>query len=238
MTSITPVFTELRRIEDGGLAAGLQVDALGVERRGAQGDVKLVQVSIGDGVTVLTAKTYGWMKIPPGTISRVILVADTTGDLVLDLWRRNLSAGLPASVADTITASDKPQLSSAQVLDKTSFSGWSLNSVDCDYLYFHVDSASSIKQVTVTLYIGVNETVEVVLPAILDDTELHVPAVWTAAVSLPTIGSASAASSPSLVAVITVPFIGPSVLHPPVVWTGVTTPQLGPTSVLYLPAVS
>ena len=68
---------------------------------------------IDDGGSVIATGIKGDLEIPFGcTIQAVTLLADQTGSIVIDIWKDSYAA-YPPTVADTITASAKPTLSSA-----------------------------------------------------------------------------------------------------------------------------
>ncbi len=78
------------------------------------------------------------------------LVADASGSIVLDIWRDSYG-NFPPTVADTITCTEKPTLSSAQKAQDVSLSSWSADINAGDVLAINVDSAATVKQVTLTL---------------------------------------------------------------------------------------
>jgi hypothetical protein len=63
-----------------------------------------------------------------------------SGSAVVDLWVDSY-ANYPPTVADTITASAKPTLSSAQKAEDTTLTGWSPTLAAGDYIAGIVDSA-------------------------------------------------------------------------------------------------
>lgn len=73
-----------------------------------------------------------------GVIVGVYLMADTAGDLVLDIWK--LAAGsYPPTVADTITASAKPTLSGADFYFDSTLTGWTTAVSIGDQWRFYID---------------------------------------------------------------------------------------------------
>ncbi len=119
-----------------------------------------VNFTLGDGVSVIPAGTHGYLPIPfAATITDWTLFADVSGSLVLDIWK-DTYANAPPTAADTITASAKPSLSAAQKATSNILTGWSTTVADGDVLAFNVDSATTIKQLTVSLGLlaGANES--------------------------------------------------------------------------------
>jgi hypothetical protein len=79
------------------------------------------------------------------------IVADQTGSIVVDIWSDSY-ANFPPTVADTITTSEKPTLSSAVKNTDTSLNsgnGWTLT--QGNWLRFNVDSISTCTRVTIKL---------------------------------------------------------------------------------------
>lgn len=86
------------------------------------------------------------------TITAVTLLADQTGSIVIDLWK-DTYANFPPTVADTITASAKPTLSSAVKSQDTTLTGWTTSIAAGSVLRINVDSASTLTRVTLSLKI-------------------------------------------------------------------------------------
>lgn len=84
------------------------------------------------------------------TISSVVILANQSGSIVFDIWRDDIG-NFPPTVADTITAADKPTLSAAQTYTNATLSGWTLNANANDTLRFNVDSVSGISRVTLAV---------------------------------------------------------------------------------------
>jgi len=80
------------------------------------------------------------------------LLADPSGSIVIDIWKSTYT-NLPAEVADTITASAKPTLSSAQKSEDATLTGWTKTLNAGDWLYIYVDSATTVEFVTLSLVV-------------------------------------------------------------------------------------
>jgi len=86
-----------------------------------------------------------------GTIISAALGAPVeTGSIVIDIWK-DTDANFPLTVADTICASAKPTLSSAQNMLDATLTGWTKTFSAGDWLVLNVDSCTSITNVTLTL---------------------------------------------------------------------------------------
>jgi len=93
----------------------------------------------------------GFMEMPfGGVITQVALLADVVGSAVVDVWK-DTYANYPPTVADTICASAKPTLSSAQKYLDSTLTGWTKTFAEGDVFGFNVDSASTVKQVTISI---------------------------------------------------------------------------------------
>lgn len=78
------------------------------------------------------------------------LVADQSGSIVIDLWK-DTYGNYPPTVADTITASAKPTLSSATKNTAASVPTWSAVVQKGQTIRVNVDSASTVTRVTLAL---------------------------------------------------------------------------------------
>lgn len=108
---------------------------------------------IDGGGSAITTGVKGFIEIPyAGTIQSVRLLADQSGSIVIDLWK-DTYANYPPTVADTITASAKPTLSSATKAEDTTLTGWTTSVSAGDILGVNVDSAATVTRVTLSLVI-------------------------------------------------------------------------------------
>lgn len=108
---------------------------------------------IGDNSNTITTGVKGYFPVDFGfTIVQWTLVADASGSIVVDIWS-DTYANYPPTVADTITASAKPTISTATKGQSSSIGTWtSAGAVASgNVLGFNVDSITTCKQVTLTL---------------------------------------------------------------------------------------
>jgi hypothetical protein len=77
-------------------------------------------------------------------------MADQSGSIVVDVWKDTL-ANYPPTVADSITASAPPTITSAQSASSSSLTGWTTAINTNDVLRFNVNSATTITRVTLSL---------------------------------------------------------------------------------------
>jgi len=76
----------------------------------------------------------------------------TSGSMVVDVWKDSY-ANFPPTVADTITASDKPTISSSTKGQGTALTGWTTRLSKGDIVRFNADSVTSCKRVTLSLLV-------------------------------------------------------------------------------------
>jgi len=110
-----------------------------------------ISMMIDGGASVITTGFKGYLEIPfAGTIQSVTLMADQTGSIVIDIWK-DTYANYPPVVGDSITASAKPTISSANKSQDSTLTGWNKTIAAGDILGFNVNSVTSIQKVTLSL---------------------------------------------------------------------------------------
>lgn len=107
-----------------------------------------------EGGTVLTTGLKGGLYIPFGyTITQYTMASidplTTSGSIVVDIWT-DTYANFPPTVADTITASAKPTISSG-IKTQGTVGTWSVDQAAGRWIYFNIDSVTSFKKVCLTL---------------------------------------------------------------------------------------
>lgn len=110
-----------------------------------------IQFIIDGGGSAITTGVKGDVMIPFNcTVLGWDIVADTSGSIVVDVWKDTYT-NFPPTVADTIAGSEKPTLSSATKNQDTSLSSWTTSLTRNDWIRFNVDSATTVTRVTVAL---------------------------------------------------------------------------------------
>jgi hypothetical protein len=114
----------------------------------------LVYIIDGGGSTITTGSKGGIYvpfayKIVEWTLASIDS-ATTSGSIVLDIWT-DTQANFPPTVGDTITASAKPTISSSTKGQSSTLTGWTINQTAGRWVYFNVDSVTSLKAVSITL---------------------------------------------------------------------------------------
>jgi hypothetical protein len=108
------------------------------------------------GSSTPTAGQTVFVYVPySGTITAATLIADQTGSAVVDVWKVARTS-VPGTVANTITASDLPTLSSAVQETDTTLTGWTTSVSAGDVVYFHLNSASTVTNLNVVLTVVTN----------------------------------------------------------------------------------
>ena len=113
----------------------------------------------GAGATITTG-TKGYIQVPTAcTITKATVLsidaAASNGSIVFDVWKDTYT-NYPPTVADTITASAKPTLSSANKSQDSTLTGWTTSVAAGDILGFNVDSVSTLTRVILQLECLVN----------------------------------------------------------------------------------
>lgn len=118
-----------------------------------------IQFIIDGGGSVITTGIKGDIMVPFNcTVLGWDIVADASGTIQVDIWK-DTYANFPPTVADTITGTEKPALSSAQKNQDTALSSWNTTLTRNDWLRINVDSSPAPATVTrVTIAIRVKRT--------------------------------------------------------------------------------
>ena len=110
-----------------------------------------IEYVIDNAGSALSTGVKGDLVIPFAcTLSGVTLLADQSGSVVVDIWK-NAYSGFPPTVANTITASAIPTISSATKYQDLTLTGWTKTVNAGDTLRFNVNSDTTITRVTVAL---------------------------------------------------------------------------------------
>lgn len=124
------------------------------------GQIKLndefaISYIIDGGGSVITTGSKGGLFVPfPYTIVEWTLAsidsATTSGSIVIDIWT-DTQANFPPTVGDTITASAKPTITTSTKGQSSTLTGWTTAQTAGRWIYFNVDSVTSLKMVAITL---------------------------------------------------------------------------------------
>ena len=110
-------------------------------------------ISVTNTSTQISTGVAGYVTMPfAGTITGWKIVGSPYGSIVVDVWKDTV-ASFPPTVADTITGSEKPTLSSAIKNEDLDLTTWTTGVATGDIMAFNVDSASTLTNSTLTIFI-------------------------------------------------------------------------------------
>lgn len=108
-------------------------------------------ITIDGGGSVISTGIMGYVTIPYAcTITGWDMFAAQPGSCIIDIWK-DTYANYPPTIADTITGSEKPTLTSQQKNQNNSLSTWVTTISAGDVIAFNVDSASIVTRVNVII---------------------------------------------------------------------------------------
>lgn len=115
---------------------------------------RAITVTVNGGGSVPSTGIFADVYVPFAcTISAATMLADVSGSAVIDVWMTNAFSSTP-TVANTITASDLPTLSSAENSQDTTLTGWTTSITAGSRLRFKLNSISTCTWVTLTLTVS------------------------------------------------------------------------------------
>lgn len=119
-------------------------------------NIKTIGITIDGGGAVISTGIKGDIYCPfDGTITGVVMLADQTGSIVVNVWK-DVYANYPPDVADKITASAPPTITTGVKSLDTTLTGWTTSIAAGDTIRFNVDSVTTIQRVTLQLLVSVN----------------------------------------------------------------------------------
>jgi hypothetical protein len=116
---------------------------------------RAITFTIDGGGSVPSTGVKGDISVPYAcTITGARMLADQSGSAVVNVWK-DTYANYPPTVADKITASAPPTITSATKSDDTTLSGWTTSITAGDTLRFNLDSITTITRVVLILTVTV-----------------------------------------------------------------------------------
>jgi hypothetical protein len=106
-----------------------------------------------DGVTtVVQAGQIGYVVMPyDGTITRWTITSNVSGSISFDIWKDALINTIP-TIGDSIVGGVYPAITGTNFLTSTSLGSWTSTTFLAGHIFgFYVNSASTIKNATLTL---------------------------------------------------------------------------------------
>lgn len=114
-------------------------------------NVLSISFIIDGGGSVLSTGVKGDLQIPFAcTVSTWTLLADQSGSIVVNVWKQ-VYGSYPPTVAQKITASAPPTITTATNAQSSTLTGWTTTMAANDTLRFNVDSVTTITRVTLQL---------------------------------------------------------------------------------------
>lgn len=108
---------------------------------------------IDGGGSAITTGIKGDIEIPfDCTITRVTMLADQSGSIVVDLWVDSY-ANYPPTDADSVTASAVPTITTAVKSQDATLTGWTTAISAGDSIRYNVDSVTTIERCTISLLV-------------------------------------------------------------------------------------
>jgi hypothetical protein len=137
------------------VSGGLSFTAAGGIQMSDNQRLATARITLFNNGSVLTTGIKADYRFPFScTIQKVTLLADQSGSIVLDIWKDSF-ANYPPTVADTITDSAKPTLSSATKYEDGTLTNWIKTITAGDTLRFNIDSVATVTRVEVLLDVSV-----------------------------------------------------------------------------------
>jgi hypothetical protein len=116
---------------------------------------RAITFTIDGGGSVPATGVKGDISVPYAcTITGARMLADQSGSAVVNVWK-DTYANYPPTVADKITASAPPTITTATKSDDTTLSGWTTSISAGDTLRFNLDSITTITRVVLILTVTV-----------------------------------------------------------------------------------
>lgn len=113
-----------------------------------------IPIMVGDGVSAVGTGLKAMVEVPVActiTAVRIVSMNGTSGSIVFDIWK-DTYANAPPTVADTITGSNKPTVTTAVKSEQLTFATWTTTTLAIgDLLAVNVDSASGFTFVLLSI---------------------------------------------------------------------------------------
>jgi hypothetical protein len=158
LTSMTDIATiagtELIYVDNGSADRKTTVNEILAYRKTQ--DLDMLEFVCDGGGSALTAKTYGFIEVPYGcTLKQVTALADVSGSCVVEIWKTTYSAfdisTHPVTGDKLNGAGTATTISTAVKAQDATLTSWTTSFSAGDILAFHINSATTITRVTVSL---------------------------------------------------------------------------------------
>lgn len=117
--------------------------------------IRTIEFDFDGGGEDIPAGTKAYLTGTPfaGTITGAFMIADAAGSIVADIWKE-ASGSIPDN-SDSITAAAQPTLSTDQLAEDTTLTGWTTSVVVGDNWICNIDSCSGITKFKLVLRVSV-----------------------------------------------------------------------------------
>lgn len=118
---------------------------------GAASWTATITATFNGGGAAISAGANCWCRVPVAlTITKVTLLADQTGDIVIDIWVDSY-ANFPPTDDDSITASAPPEISGGVKSEDSTLTGWDTSVAAGAVVWVNVDSCVDIEKCVLVL---------------------------------------------------------------------------------------
>ena len=108
-------------------------------------------LSLSNGAAILSTGQKGYVKMPyPGTITDWTIMTDTTGSIIIDIWKDTVASFPPTSI-DTITGGNYATLTNQLINSDNLLTGWTTTFLANDVFTFDVIGVTGITNINLTL---------------------------------------------------------------------------------------
>jgi hypothetical protein len=118
---------------------------------GGSSPTRTIVCQVDGGGSVISVGIKSDIRIPFGaTITRYTVLADTTGNIVFDIWDTTYAA-YPATVLNSITSTAKPTIAASNKTTSTILTGWVTTITSGNCMRFNVDTCTTITRAVLIL---------------------------------------------------------------------------------------
>ncbi len=118
---------------------------------GGGSSIRSFGISLDGGGSAIVVGTQADITIPYNmTIQSWTMLANVTGSIVIDIWK-DTYGNFPPTVADSITGSAKPTISTNIKGQSSTLTGWTILVTAGDTIRFNVDSCTDITRVNLII---------------------------------------------------------------------------------------
>lgn len=116
-----------------------------------RGDESALELSIDGGGSAISTGVKGYIEVPFDCyLEEQKLGGSPSGSIVIDLWLGDWET-TPPTVSDSICASAKPTISSGQLDEDSTLTGWTRQFAKGQFIVVNVDSCTTMELATISL---------------------------------------------------------------------------------------